>query len=224
MALKTALVLSRFLNPATTSLKICGVTRADDASRLAALGVPALGVNFWPQSKRYLDPAQATWLAGLADRILRVGVFVNSDPDLPIRLFHDGLLDLVQLHGDESPADAAPLRDAGVPFVKAIGVKQASDLAHLSEFGATAILLDAHAPGVYGGTGETIDWNLAADFRAGHPDLPLILAGGITPDNAAAAIAAVHPAAIDIASGAESAPGIKDFSKVEALQAATERP
>jgi len=216
-------VLAPFLNPAKTSLKICGVTQRTDADRLAELGIDALGANFWPKSKRYLDPADASWLADLAGRILRVGVFVNADPELPLRLVRDGLIDLIQLHGDETPADAAPLRDAGVPFVKAIGVKQASDLDHFADYGAAGILLDAHAPGVYGGTGETIDWNLANEFRASHPNIPLILAGGITPDNATAAIAAVHPAALDVASGAESAPGIKDFSKVEALQTATTR-
>jgi phosphoribosylanthranilate isomerase len=210
-------VLAAFLNPSTTSLKICGVPRQADADRLADLGVDALGANFWPKSKRYLDPADAVWLADLAGRILRVGVFVNAGPDLPLRLVRDGLIDLVQLHGDETPADAAPFRDAGVPFIKAIGVKQASDPDQFADFGAAGILLDAHAPGVYGGTGETIDWNLAGEFRANHPDLPLILAGGITPENAATAIETVHPAALDIASGAESAPGIKDLEKVAAL-------
>ena len=210
-------MLHAFLSPESTSLKVCGVTLRADANRLSDLGVEALGANFRPKSKRYLDPAEATWLADLAGRILRVGVFVNAGTDLPLHLVRNGLIDLVQLHGDESPADAAPLRGAGVPFIKAIGVKQSSDLDHVADFGAAGILLDAHAPGLYGGTGETIDWNLAAEFREEHPDLPLILAGGITPENAADAVTAVRPAAIDIASGAESAPAIKDFSKVEAL-------
>ena len=90
-----------------------------------------------------------------------------------------------------------------------------------TDYGAAGILLDAHAPGLYGGTGRTIDWDLAAEFVRSHPKLPLILAGGITPDNAAAALAAVHPAALDVASGSESAPGIKDFAKVRALLDAT---
>jgi phosphoribosylanthranilate isomerase len=213
-------VLARFLDPSVTSLKICGVTRNADAERLAGLGVDALGVNFWPGSKRHLEPDSAAWLAGLAGRILRVGVFVNADAGLPLRLVRAGLLDLVQLHGDETPADAEPLRAAGVPFLKAIGVGRASDLERAADFHAAGILVDAHAPGVYGGTGRAIDWRLAAQFRAGHPGLPLVLAGGITPDNAAAAIAAVRPAAVDIASGAESSPGLKDFAKVEALLAA----
>jgi phosphoribosylanthranilate isomerase len=214
-------VLARFLDPTRPSLKICGVTRADDAERLADLGVDALGVNFWPRSKRHTAPGQAArWLAPLAGRILRVGVFVNAAPDLPLRLVSEGLLDLVQLHGDESPADAEPYRAAGVPFVKAIGAKSRSDLEPAPAFRATAILLDTHAPGLYGGTGARADWRLAADFRAARPDIPLVLAGGITPENAARALAAVRPAALDIASGAESSPGVKDFSKVQALLAA----
>lgn len=210
-------VLARFLDPAAPALKICGVTRPDDAARLADLGVAALGVNFWPGSKRYVAPADAAWLAPLAGRILRVGVFVNAPPELPLRLVADGLLDLAQLHGDESPADAAPLRAAGVPFLKALGPTAAADLAAVADFGAAGLLIDAHAPGTYGGTGHPADWHLAATFRASHPDIPLILAGGITPANAAAALAAVHPAALDVASGAESAPRVKDFAKIAAL-------
>jgi phosphoribosylanthranilate isomerase len=210
-------LLQRFLDPARPSLKICGVTRPDDARMLADLGIDALGVNFWPRSKRHIDPESADWLAPLAGRILRVGVFVNAPPSLPLRLVAAGLLDLVQLHGDESPADAAPFLDAGVPFIKAIGAKSRDDLAQSADFGAAAILLDAHAPGLYGGTGASADWSLASDFMRRHPSLPLILAGGIAPDNAAAALAAVRPAALDVASGAESAPGIKDFAKIKAL-------
>ena len=147
-------LLESFLDPSTVSLKICGVTTRDDAERLVALGVDALGVNFWPKSKRYLDPEHAGWLRDLAGRILRVGVFVNEDAGLSLRLVRDGLLDVVQLHGDETPVDALPYQNAGVPFIKAIGVKTIEDLKHAESFGARAILLDAHAPGVYGGTGD----------------------------------------------------------------------
>ena len=209
-----------FLSPAATSLKICGVTLAADAERLADMGVDALGANFWPQSKRYLAPERADFLRSLAGRILRVGVFVNAGHELPLRLVAEGLIDVVQLHGDETPEDARPFIAAGIPVLKALGVRGPDDLARARDFGAAGILLDAHAPGVYGGTGQTIDWNLARSFIAANPDLPLILAGGITAENAAAAIAAVRPAALDIASGAESSPGVKDFAKVAALLAA----
>ncbi len=209
--------LRRFLAPGSVSLKICGVTTRADAERLAELDVDALGVNFWPRSKRYLAPEQAEWLREIAGRILRIGVFVNEPPALPLRLMEAGLLDAIQLHGDEAPADAAVYRDAGVPFIKAIGVRTLADLARAAEYGAAAILLDAHAPGVYGGTGAVFDWDVAADFRnaAGAP--PVILAGGIVPENAARAAETVRPAALDIASGAEISPGVKDFAKTAAF-------
>ena len=209
--------LDRFLDPSHLSLKVCGVTRPADADMLVALGVDAVGVNFWPGSKRYLAPEAAAWLVPLAGKILRVGVFVNAPAELPLRLVRDGLIDVVQLHGDESPADAAFLRRNGIPFIKAIGVQSPADLDAAHEFGAAAILLDAHAPGIYGGTGRTMDWHMASAFRTAHPQLPLILAGGIVPENAAAAAAAVHPAALDTASGVESAPGIKDPHKIQSL-------
>ncbi len=212
--------LQRFLDPATVSLKVCGVTTREDAERLIALGVEALGVNFWPKSKRYLAPADAAWLREMSGRILRVGVFVNEDPELALGLVEGGLLDVVQLHGDETPEDVDPYRKTGVPFIKAIGVRTVADLERADEFGARAILLDAHAPGVYGGTGETFDWNAAIDFKSRHPDLPILLAGGIVPANAGAAASVVKPAALDVASGAESSPGVKDFEKVTALLAA----
>jgi len=213
-------MLDRFLDPARPSLKVCGVTRADDARELARLEIEALGVNFWPKSKRYVAPADAAWLKEFAGKILRVGVFVNPDLDDALQLVRDGLLDVIQLHGDESPEFARPLEEQGVPFLKAIGVKTAADLDRADDYGAAGVLLDAHAPGVYGGTGETFDWSVAAAFRESHPSLPVILAGGIVPENARAALRAVRPAAIDVASGSESAPGIKDFAKVSALLAA----
>ena len=209
--------LERFLDPASTSLKICGVTVAEEGERLADMGVDALGVNFWPKSKRYLDPTEGAWLESLAGRILRVGVFVNADAEHAMGLLQKGWIDAIQLHGDETPADAAPYRDAGLPFIKAIGVAGSEQLANATSYGASALLMDAHAPGVYGGTGETFDWNTAVDFKQQYPQLPVILAGGITPDNAAEATKAVQPAALDVASGAELSPGLKDFDKVSLL-------
>ncbi|RYD47344.1 MAG: phosphoribosylanthranilate isomerase [Verrucomicrobiaceae bacterium] len=216
-------LLESFLDPSDVSLKICGVTTREDANRLVEMGVDALGVNFWPKSKRYLAPEQAGWLADLAGKILRVGVFVNEVPALPLRLVRDGLLDAVQLHGDETPEDAAIYREAGVPFIKAIGVKTRADLERATDFGARGILLDAHAPGVYGGTGEVFDWEVASGFRRENEGLPVILAGGIVPDNARLAAMSVRPAALDVASGAELSPGIKDFEKVAAFLTALNR-
>jgi phosphoribosylanthranilate isomerase len=213
-------LLERFLSPESVSLKICGVTLRDDAEQLVTLGVAALGVNFWPQSQRFIAPENAAWLHELAGKILRVGVFVNASATAVLQLVDRGLLDVVQLHGDETPAQTTIYQNAGIPIFKAFRVSTPADLEHAADFGAHAILLDAHAPGSYGGTGTSFDWNAARDFKSNNPLLPIILAGGIVPANAALAAAAVQPAALDVASGAELSPGIKDFQKVSALLAA----
>lgn len=212
--------LRRFLDPSVVSLKICGVTLAEDAERLVSMRVAAAGFNFWPGSKRHLAPDRASFLADLAGRILRVGVFVNAAPEFVMKLVERGWIDLIQLHGDETPEDAAFYRNAGVPFLKAIGVKGRDDLARAGDFGACGLLLDAPAPGVYGGTGEVFDWHLARAFRDAHPEVPVILAGGIVAENAAEAVRCARPAALDVASGAELSPGVKDFAKVRKLLAA----
>ncbi len=210
--------MSDFLDPSSTSLKICGVTRADDAARLIELGVHALGINFWRQSKRYLAPDQAEPILRACDgKIHRVGVFVNEHPDLPKHLLESGLIDIAQFHGDETPEYCSTFAEAGNPFIKAVGVKNRESLENITDYRADAILLDTPAPGVYGGTGETFDWSHAKAFIDSHPDIPVLLAGGITPENAADAISQVQPAALDVASGAELSPGIKDFQKVRAL-------
>jgi len=215
--------LDSFLDHQSVSLKVCGVTNAADAEKLVELGVDAIGVNFWPGSPRCVASTEVKWLTTLEGRILRVGVFVNAPTELQISLVREGLLDLVQLHGDETPADVAVLREVGITFIKAIGVKTHADLERVEDFQAAAVLLDAHAPGVYGGTGETFDWNTALDFKSKHPQLPLILAGGIKLENAARAAEMLHPSALDVASGAESSPGIKNFDKVRGLLRALNR-
>lgn len=213
--------MSPFLNPSKTSLKICGVTQMEDAMALIDLGVHALGVNFWPKSKRYISPESAkSFLSQFAGKIVRVGVFVNAAPELPQRLLESDQIDIAQFHGDETPEYCALFADASLPFIKAIGVKNKASLANIAAYRASAILLDTPAPGVYGGTGETFDWTHAQDFITQHPNTPVLLAGGITPDNVTEAIDQVHPCALDIASGAEKSPGIKDMEKVKALVAA----
>ncbi|MGJ8724868.1 MAG: phosphoribosylanthranilate isomerase [Roseibacillus sp.] len=225
--------LQSFLSSADPSLKICGVTNPSDAEKLAQLKVSALGINFWPQSKRYCPAEDAlTFLPGLAGKIVRVGVFVNNARQVAPELVFKGALDAIQLHGDEDDEELAEFLTSGVPVIRSLALKPDDNLAAVighyqalsqKSGGTLALLLDAHAPGVYGGTGETIDWNQAAEFIQLSP-LPVLLAGGIIPENAAEAATIAKPAALDIASGAESAPGIKDFVKVAALQAATQPP
>ena len=206
-----------FFGKDQTALKICGVRTRADADKLVEMGVDAVGFNFWPKSKRYIAPEEGRWMKELAGEIVRVGVFVNEGSDLPFRLYADGMIDVVQLHGDEAQEVVARFTAAGIPVVKALGVRDADDIAKAGGYAADGMLLDAHAPVVFGGTGRTFDWGLAKGFMEEFPEVPVILAGGITPENAAGAVAEVRPAVLDVASGAEVSPGVKDFVKVRAL-------
>ena len=211
-------LLDDFLDPGVTSLKICGVTLASDAEQLADLGVPALGVNFWPKSSRHCTPDDAAeFLTDLAGAILRVGVFVDADRDLPRQLLDDGLIDVAQFHGHENADYCQPYSESDFPFIKALRPKSEDDLAGAGDFEASMVLVDAAVKGQMGGTGKLADWDLAAKLVEENPDLPVLLAGGITVDNAADALDTVNPAGLDVASGAESEPGVKDFKKVQAL-------
>ena len=209
------------------SLKICGITSSSEAQRLVDLKVPALGLNFWPKSKRYWSPELAlTFSPSLAGVIERVGVFVNNAPELAPQLFDQDVIDIVQLHGDEDDSVLVEFLSKGIPTIRALSLpspeETSSVITHYRQLASEAktplaLLLDAHAPGLYGGTGETIDWKHAKEFITLATPLPILLAGGITPNNAARALTETEPAGLDIASGAEISPGKKDFVKVEAL-------
>jgi phosphoribosylanthranilate isomerase len=200
-------------------VKICGITRHEDAELAASLGAWAIGLNFWPGSKRRCDPAVAAGSArALRRRVEPVGVFVNPTLDEVARLVEGVGLTHVQLHGDEGPAFcAAVAQRTGARVIKALGIGSGADIRDAQRFHTDFHLLDAAAGAAYGGTGRTWDWALAAQRRS---KIPLILSGGLTPENVAEGIAAVHPWAVDVASGVESAPGIKDPAKVEAFIAA----
>jgi len=206
-----------------TKIKICGVTQPDDAARVVAAGADFLGLNFWPRSKRYLPAADAPAVAAAARAAgpaLLVGVFVNATHAALIAIAREVALDVIQLHGDETPDDAVALAEAtGVPVWKAVAVGGADDLTALPTWSVDAILLDAPAVG-RGGSGAVFDWTHARTARDRHPDRRLVLAGGLGPHNVAAAIAAVAPWAVDVASGVEAAPGRKDADKVAAFVAA----
>lgn len=201
-------------------LKICGITTLDDVMALSAMGIEALGANFFPKSKRFLtDGLAAEILPPVAGQIERVGVFVNEPIADILRRLDAGWIDVAQLHGEESAADVAQIKAAGFPVVKAVaGTEEA--LANALDYEADALLIDTPAGAEYGGTGRVFDWSLAAVFVRENPNLPVFLAGGITPDNAAEALNCVNPAMLDVASGAEISPGRKDFDKVAALQRA----
>lgn len=201
--------------------KICGICSEQDAYSLVDIGVGALGINFWSKSKRYCAPDIARpWLKSLKKKIIRVGVFVNEDPAAIQELVDEDIIDLAQLHGDESLEYCHHFVRQAIPFIKAFGVHSAHSLRKVTQYHAEAVLLDAPAPGEYGGTGSVFDWNLAELFVRRHPHLPVFLAGGITPENARSAAESVRPAFIDIATGSESAPGVKDIQKCIAIQQA----
>jgi len=207
-----------FPNSTTLSspaIKICGITQEQQAHDIVALGADALGINFWPQSKRYISVEKATWLQGLHSLTTLVAVLVNADQVTITSLLDRQLVHILQLHGDESPEQVASLQDQGVQVIKALAIRDRNSLARIGDYPCETILLDAYNPGVYGGTGETFPWDLATLASEQFPDKRIILSGGLTPANVRQAIEETHPAAVDVASGVESAPGIKDLVMVK---------
>ncbi len=206
-----------------TKIKICGVTLPDDAARVAAAGVDYIGLNFWRKSKRYLALERAPLIAGIArssGSAKIVGVFVNADPDEIVEIAQAVELDAIQLHGDESPEHLAALaRATKLPIWKAIPAGVPNDIDHLDQWRTEMILLDTPSA-ERGGGGRTFDWALAKDARRRFPHHSIVLAGGLGPDNVATAIAQVAPFAVDVATGVETAPGVKDAAKVAAFVAA----
>jgi phosphoribosylanthranilate isomerase len=199
-----------------TRVKICGVSDPADASRVAELGAWALGMIFWPESPRACPLGVAEEIgATLQRRLELVGVFVNASLDEVADTADRCRLTLLQLHGDEGPAycrEAA--RRTGAKVMKAARVRDAAQVHDLERFHTDYHLLDAYSPRTPGGTGESFDWELARL----HPDTPpVVLSGGLTPDNVGTAMEAGRPFAVDVASGTESSPGRKDPAKLTAF-------
>lgn len=194
--------------PRGVRVKICGVTLLEDALLAVRLGADALGFNFWPRSKRFVTPAAAGAIVrSLPAGVATFGVFVDPTREEVLAALAASGVAAVQLHGDEPPALCASLP---VPVVKAIRVEDGRSLAQLASYEVRAFLLDAPSPG-YGGSGRTFDWSLAAEVAR---ELPILLAGGLRPDNVAEAVRTVRPLGVDVASGVESAPGVKDPERV----------
>jgi phosphoribosylanthranilate isomerase len=197
-------------------VKICGLTRPDQARETMALGADFIGINFWPQSRRFVRPSDAGWLTDLPETASRVGVFVNPSQDEVEEIAGADLVSIFQLHGDESPAFCTALEELGFKVIKAFQVRDETSLARIADYGVTDILLDAYHPQARGGIGETFPWRLATRFKERYPDRRLWLAGGLNPDNVAEAIREVHPFAVDVANGVENGrPGMKNLIMVE---------
>jgi phosphoribosylanthranilate isomerase len=197
-------------------IKLCGITTLDDAHLAVDSGAWAIGCILWPQSPRACDPAEAARIASVLHRRVHVcGVFVNARLDELTRTVDALGLTMVQLHGDEGPAFCSEVaRRTGAKVIKAAAVAGKADIRALEAFHTDFHLLDAHRPGMRGGTGETFDWELVGTRRS---SVPLVLSGGLGPENVGAAIAATHPFAVDTASGTEARPGVKDPPKVAAF-------
>lgn len=189
--------------------KICGITRLEDAEFALACGASALGFVFWPQSPRAIDPDRARSIVAALQPTVTVGVFVNQSVEEVNAVASHVPLTAVQLHGDESVAYAATVQR---PVLKAIAVTPPTLVDAWP--GSTLLLLDVHDPERRGGTGRTIDWRRAASLARQRS---IVLAGGLHPDNVLAAVEAVRPFGIDVSSGVEERPGVKDRHRLRAL-------
>jgi len=194
-------------------VKICGITRVEDALAAAAAGADAIGLVFYAKSPRAVDIEQAREiLAALPPFVTSVGLFVDAERSELERILASVPLDLLQFHGDESVQQCEAF---GRPYIKALRVKAGDDIAaQVARYpSAQGILLDAYVEGVPGGTGEAFDWSLIPQALS----KPLILAGGLRPDNVAEAVSRVRPYAVDVSGGVEASKGVKDVEKVGAF-------
>ncbi len=196
-------------------VKICGLTRLEDARLAISLGADALGFIFYPRSPRYILPEKAKEIiAQLPPYVTTVGVFVNEPKESIIKIMNLTGIDMIQLHGEESPGFCASFFPR---VVKAFRIREIDDLSEIINYKGRvrAILLDTFVRGIPGGTGQTFNWELALEAK--KLGIPVILAGGLSPENVADAIKKVDPFGIDISSGVESSPGLKDQVKLRDL-------
>lgn len=202
-----------------TRIKFCGIARLEDAERAVELDAWAVGMILWPGSPRYCRADEAAAIgASLHRRAEVAGVFVNAHLDHVVAKADEIGLTLVQLHGDEGPSFCTEVaRRTGARVIKVARVRDRADVQALRAFRTDYHLMDAYVAGRPGGTGETFAWDLV---RAHRRDRPVILSGGLTPENVGDAIRAASPYAVDVASGVELAPGIKDHARMTAFSEA----
>lgn len=194
---------------ASTRIKVCGITNLEDAIQAVEAGADALGFVFYAKSPRCVTPSAVQHIvAQLPPFVTTVGLFVNESAACIRRAMTTARLAVVQLHGDEQPEDC---RLEPLPVIKALRVRDVASLQGAEQYQVAALLLDAWSDDHFGGSGLSFDWQLTRRLTGKRP---LILAGGLTPDNVAAAIAQVKPYAVDVSSGVEARPGKKDPQKV----------
>lgn len=197
-------------------IKICGITTLDDARLAAGLGADYLGFNFYRKSPRYVDPGRAIGLiAEIESKTVPVGLFVNATLEEIAAVIEKCSLKWVQLHGDEDEPFCKAVKALGVNVIKALRVRSRKDIEKIAQITVDILLLDAFHPDVYGGSGETFDWSWLKHLELSR----IMLAGGITLDNIAQAVA-VGTFGVDLCSGVEARPGVKDPEKLKRLFAA----
>lgn len=193
-----------------TRVKVCGITNSEDAFCAVRLGAAALGFVFYEKSPRFVTPGEAgEIIRRLPPFITKVGVFVNAEADYLRDAKDVAGFDLYQFHGDETPEFCAAF---GEDYIKAVRVKDAGSLDTVNLYDTDAFLFDAYSPDAYGGTGESFSWDVLSGRKL--RDKFVILSGGLNSDNVRNAIRAVNPYAVDVSSGVESSPGIKDHTKL----------
>ena len=199
-------------------VKICGITNLTDALAAIECGADALGFNFYPGSKRYIDIfAAKDWIAELPRTVCKVAVVVNPTEAQALGLAQLPFIDALQLHGAESPGFCEVLAERGVAFAKALPVSDENSLRDVPSFSTLTIVLDSGSGEDFGGSGQTFPWVLARRYVESSPKLNVILAGGLTPDNVADAVREVRPFGVDVTSGVEASPWRKDFSRLKAF-------
>ena len=196
-------------------VKICGITRPQDAELAIDLGASAVGFIFWPGSPRLVDSGVARTIAGsVPDGVMKVGVFVDAGADDIMRTMDAVGLDIAQLHGHESPEFCRQLSASGRTVIKAVGLDDDGRVNFAAFDPDLVLLVDAHDPERFGGTGKTANWDAARDIAASRKT---ILAGGLNAANVKLAIRSVQPYGIDVSSGVESSPGIKDPTRLRSF-------
>lgn len=194
-----------------TRVKVCGITNSEDAFCAVQLGATALGFVFYEKSPRFVTPSEAgKIIKQIPPFVTKAGVFVNAEADYLREARDIAGFDVYQFHGDETPEFCAAF---GEDYIKAVRVKDASSLDAVELYDTDAFLFDAYSPDAYGGTGENFSWDVLTRRKLG--DKFVILSGGLTPENVRDAIRTVNPYAVDVSSGVESSPGIKDHLKLK---------
>ncbi len=199
--------------PGRLRIKVCGITNAEDAAAAIGAGADALGFNCYRLSKRWVDlENEASWIADLPAEVRRVAIVVDPTWDDALTIARRPFIDALQLHGRENAEFCARLAGEGVCFAKALPATDGAMLDRAESFATDTIVLDSAFRGAFGGTGRTFPWSVARDFIERNPELRVVLAGGLSPDNVQEAIRFARPFGVDVTSGIECTPGRKDHS------------